>query len=185
MANALRVFRRDARRILQVPKVWAIVLGLVIMPSMYAWVNILAFWDPYSDTEHVKVAVVNLDEGASSEMTGELNVGDQIVEAIMLHQQLSRSAARLAARKLLEKVRRPAHLQQGPAEHHHGDLRPPGARLLRQREGERDRSEDHRRRSVDPRFSGEQHVRLHRGEDHRRGPREGRRRHGEIGRAHV
>ncbi|CUI90291.1 ABC transporter ATP-binding protein [Achromobacter aegrifaciens] len=34
-------------------------------------------------------------------------VGDQIVEAIMLHQQLSRSAARLAARKLLEKVRLP------------------------------------------------------------------------------
>ncbi|MBD9476153.1 dipeptide ABC transporter ATP-binding protein [Achromobacter sp. ACM01] len=34
-------------------------------------------------------------------------VGDQIVEAIMLHQQLSRSAARQAARKLLEKVRLP------------------------------------------------------------------------------
>ena len=34
-------------------------------------------------------------------------IGDQIVEAIMLHQQLSRSAARQAARKLLEKVRLP------------------------------------------------------------------------------
>ncbi|MGS1010514.1 ABC transporter ATP-binding protein [Achromobacter anxifer] len=34
-------------------------------------------------------------------------VGDQIVEAIMLHQQLSRSAARQSARKLLEKVRLP------------------------------------------------------------------------------
>ena len=34
-------------------------------------------------------------------------VGDQIVEAIMLHQQLSRSAAHQAARKLLEKVRLP------------------------------------------------------------------------------
>ncbi len=34
-------------------------------------------------------------------------IGDQIVEAIMLHQQLSRSAARLSARKLLEKVRLP------------------------------------------------------------------------------
>lgn len=88
MANALRVFRRDARRILQVPKVWAIVLGLVIMPSMYAWVNIIAFWDPYSDTEHVKVAVVNLDEGASSEMTGELNVGDQIVDQLKTNHQL-------------------------------------------------------------------------------------------------
>ncbi|WP_063584628.1 ABC transporter ATP-binding protein [Achromobacter ruhlandii] len=34
-------------------------------------------------------------------------IGDQIVEAIMLHQQLSRSAARKAARALLEKVRLP------------------------------------------------------------------------------
>ncbi len=34
-------------------------------------------------------------------------IGDQIVEAIMLHQQLSRSAARQSARKLLEKVRLP------------------------------------------------------------------------------
>ncbi|NMK46534.1 dipeptide ABC transporter ATP-binding protein [Achromobacter sp. Bel] len=34
-------------------------------------------------------------------------IGDQIVEAIMLHQQLSRTAARQSARKLLEKVRLP------------------------------------------------------------------------------
>ncbi|CAB3634375.1 glutathione ABC transporter ATP-binding protein GsiA [Achromobacter marplatensis] len=34
-------------------------------------------------------------------------IGDQIVEAIMLHQQLSRSSARQSARKLLEKVRLP------------------------------------------------------------------------------
>ncbi|MGE8617297.1 MAG: dipeptide ABC transporter ATP-binding protein [Achromobacter spanius] len=34
-------------------------------------------------------------------------IGDQIVEAIMLHQQLSRSAARQSARKLLDKVRLP------------------------------------------------------------------------------
>ncbi len=34
-------------------------------------------------------------------------IGDQIVEAIMLHQQLSRTGARQAARKLLEKVRLP------------------------------------------------------------------------------
>ncbi|MDX3985262.1 MAG: dipeptide ABC transporter ATP-binding protein [Achromobacter sp.] len=34
-------------------------------------------------------------------------IGDQIVEAIMLHQQLSRSAARASARKLLDKVRLP------------------------------------------------------------------------------
>ena len=88
MRNALKVFRRDVGRILHAPKVWAIVIGLVIMPSMYAWVNILAFWDPYSDTEHVKVAVVNLDEGASTEMTGEVDVGAKIVDQLKANDQL-------------------------------------------------------------------------------------------------
>ncbi|WP_407316813.1 YhgE/Pip domain-containing protein [Isoptericola halotolerans] len=88
MRNSLAVLRRDSRRIMQVPKVWAIVIGMVVLPSMYAWLNIVAFWDPYGDTEAVQVAVVNLDEGASSEMTGELDVGDQIVEKLKQNDQL-------------------------------------------------------------------------------------------------
>ena len=79
MQNAWRVFMRDLTRILRAPKVWAIVIGLLIMPSLYAWVNIVAFWDPYGDTKAVKVAVVNQDRGAYNEMVGELNVGDQVV----------------------------------------------------------------------------------------------------------
>lgn len=82
MHNALRVFVRDFRRILRVPKVWAIVIGLLIMPSLYAWVNIIAFWDPYSNTKNLKVAIVNQDRGASSPMTGELNVGNQVVDQL-------------------------------------------------------------------------------------------------------
>ncbi|MFV0432399.1 MAG: YhgE/Pip family protein [Leucobacter sp.] len=79
MHGAFRVFLRDFKRILRVPKAWVIIIGLIIMPSLYAWVNIIAFWDPYSDTKAVDVAVVNLDEGASSPATGELNVGKQVV----------------------------------------------------------------------------------------------------------
>lgn len=79
MQNVWRVFVRDFTRILRAPKTWAIVIGLLIMPSLYAWVNIVAFWNPYGNTEDIKVAVVNLDRGAYNEMTGELNVGDQVV----------------------------------------------------------------------------------------------------------
>lgn len=88
MHNALRVLIRDFRRILRVPKVWAIVVGLLIMPSLYAWVNIIAFWDPYSNTGNLKVAVVNLDRGGSSPATGELNVGDQVVAQLRDNHQL-------------------------------------------------------------------------------------------------
>ncbi|MFV0320557.1 MAG: YhgE/Pip family protein [Microbacterium sp.] len=88
MRNILHVFTRDALRILKAPMTWAIVLGIIILPSLYAWVNIIAFWDPYGNTQKVKVAVVNLDEGATSSVTGPLNVGDQVIDQLKDNHQL-------------------------------------------------------------------------------------------------
>ncbi len=90
MHNALSVLRRDLGRFARAPLVWAILGGIIIIPSLYAWVNIIAFWDPYSNenTQKVKVAVVNLDRGASSPLTGRLNVGDQVVAQLKDNRQL-------------------------------------------------------------------------------------------------
>lgn len=88
MHNALKVLSRDFGRILRAPKVWVIVIGLIVIPALYAWVNIIAFWDPYSNTQDVKVAIVNLDEGTTSELTGELNVGDKVVAQLKENDQL-------------------------------------------------------------------------------------------------
>ena len=49
---------------------------------MYAWYNIEANWDPYSNTSGVKIAVANEDEGVESELTGSLNAGEQTVEQL-------------------------------------------------------------------------------------------------------
>jgi putative membrane protein len=38
-------------------------LGLAVLPSLYAWFNIYANWDPYGATGNMKVAVVISDEG--------------------------------------------------------------------------------------------------------------------------
>ena len=59
-----------------------ILIGLMITPALYSWVNISGFWDPYGNTEHLKVAVVNEDKGASSEMTGHLDVGGQMIDKL-------------------------------------------------------------------------------------------------------
>lgn len=88
MRNAWRVFTRDARRLGRVRKAWIILIGLMFTPSLYAWVNIAAFWDPYSNTEAIDIAVVNLDEGASSSATGDINVGDRVVEQLRGNDQL-------------------------------------------------------------------------------------------------
>lgn len=76
--NAWRIFCRDIRNIVHNPIALLVVMGLIILPSLYAWVNIYACWDPYGNTSGIKVAVVNLDQG--TDLQGEyLNAGDKIV----------------------------------------------------------------------------------------------------------
>ncbi len=88
MRNASKMLRRDLTRIRRAPKSWAIIIGLLVLPALYAWVNIVAFWNPYGNAEHIKVAVVNEDQGASTELTGEVNVGDQVVAQLKTNHQL-------------------------------------------------------------------------------------------------
>ncbi|GAA3934465.1 YhgE/Pip domain-containing protein [Microbacterium soli] len=82
------MFRRDLGRLARVSKAWIIIIGVIVTPSLYAWFNIVAFWDPYSHTQHVSVAIVNQDEGASSDLTGSIDVGDELVDELKQNDQL-------------------------------------------------------------------------------------------------
>ncbi len=84
----MRVFRRDVKRLLRVPKSFIIVVGIIVTPALYAWFNINAFWDPYENTAHIAVAVVNLDEGATSDLTGPVDVGARVVGQLEDNDQL-------------------------------------------------------------------------------------------------
>ncbi|MGO1315961.1 MAG: YhgE/Pip family protein [Cellulomonadaceae bacterium] len=88
MSNTWRVFTRDARRLLGVRKAWIIVIGVIVTPALYAWFNIVGFWDPYGSTSNIDVAVVNLDTGAHSDMTGDIDVGAQVVAQLKANDQL-------------------------------------------------------------------------------------------------
>ncbi|MDO5034237.1 MAG: YhgE/Pip family protein, partial [Actinomycetaceae bacterium] len=88
MRNSGRVFVRDVKRILAVPRSLIIVVGILLTPALYTWLNILAFWNPYTVTENLPIAVVNADVGANSDLTGELNVGDLIAEQLAENEDL-------------------------------------------------------------------------------------------------
>lgn len=88
MKNVLRVLGRDLLRLLKTPAALVVVVALVVLPSVYTWYNVLGFWNPYEDTGNLRVGVVNQDEGGSSELTGELDVGDQIVQKLAENGQL-------------------------------------------------------------------------------------------------
>lgn len=88
MRKSLQVLRRDVSRIFRAPRTLIIVIGVIFTPALYAWFNIIAFWDPYGATGNIAVAVVNLDKGATSDLTGHVDVGAQVVEQLEADDQL-------------------------------------------------------------------------------------------------
>lgn len=88
MRDGWRIFARDIKRIIAVPRSLIIIFGILLTPALYTWLNILAFWNPYNATENLPIAVVNNDEGAQSALTGKLNVGSLIVEQLAENDQL-------------------------------------------------------------------------------------------------
>lgn len=88
MRNVLRVLGRDIVRLFKAPAALVVVVALLVLPSVYTWYNVLGFWNPYENTANLRVDVVNLDEGGSSDLTGELHVGDMIVDELEENDQL-------------------------------------------------------------------------------------------------
>ena len=69
--------------------VWGPAHGIdVYKRQLYTWYNVVGFWNPYDNTGNLTVCVVNQDAGGSSELTGELNVGERIVDQLHENNQL-------------------------------------------------------------------------------------------------
>ena len=86
--KAVQIFKRDILRLLKNPVALVITIGICVIPSLYAWYNIVANWDPYGNTANIKVAVANNDHGTSNEYVGELNAGDETISKLKENEQL-------------------------------------------------------------------------------------------------
>ena len=64
LKKSFQIFFRDLRRLAGNPVALIVLIGITILPSLYAWVNIAANMDPYGNTSGVKVAVANNDKEA-------------------------------------------------------------------------------------------------------------------------
>ena len=58
MADILRIFKRDMCGIFRNVLVLIIVIGLCVLPALYAWFNIYANWDPYGNTGNIAISLV-------------------------------------------------------------------------------------------------------------------------------
>ena len=83
MKNIYKVFISDWKRISKNVVAVVVVMGLIILPSLYAWFNILSNWDPYGEesTSRIKVAVASDDKGIVMDSL-QFNMGDTIIEAL-------------------------------------------------------------------------------------------------------
>ncbi|GLO67388.1 MULTISPECIES: YhgE/Pip domain-containing protein [Oceanobacillus] len=81
MKNIWNIFSTDVRKTGTNWVALIILGGLLILPSLYAWLNIKAAWDPYSQVDEVPVGIVNEDVGA--EVRGEdIHVGDELISTL-------------------------------------------------------------------------------------------------------
>lgn len=81
MNNIWLIFKRDLRKIATNSMAIILAAGVLVLPSLYAWVNIYANWDPYGkqSTGNMKIAVMIEDKGISFRDI-DINIGDQIEE---------------------------------------------------------------------------------------------------------
>ena len=61
---------------------------MAFVPALYAWFNIVGFWDPYAHTSQIRVAVANEDEGATKDGLGTVNVGALLSNQLRQNDQL-------------------------------------------------------------------------------------------------
>ena len=83
MKNILHLFKRDVQNVSRSVIGLVVVMGLIIVPCLYAWFNIAGSWDPYGNTGNLKIAVVNTDEGYESDLIPvEVNVGENVTATL-------------------------------------------------------------------------------------------------------
>lgn len=89
MRNIIAILKRDFSRIRGSVVALIVAVGLVIVPTLYAWFNIAGSWDPYGNTGNLKVAVANSDDGYMSDLIPvRVNIGDTVVSALRENDQL-------------------------------------------------------------------------------------------------
>lgn len=81
------LFKLDWRRIFKNPIAIFLMAALVIIPSLYAWFNIKALWDPYSNTGELPIAVYSADTGAKFQ-DKDVEIGNEVIKNLHKNKQL-------------------------------------------------------------------------------------------------
>ncbi|MCQ2567700.1 MAG: YhgE/Pip domain-containing protein [Mogibacterium sp.] len=88
MKNAIAIFKGDLHKLRRNLIAWVIVLGLIVVPPLYAWFNISACWDPYGNTGELKIALANTDLGYEGQMFPiNVNLGETLISQVRANEK--------------------------------------------------------------------------------------------------
>ena len=79
MKTIFAVFKSDIRAIVKYFFVLVIVVAVGTMPSLYAWINIYANWDPYVNTGNLPVALASRDSGIDLKNGTHVNNAEEVI----------------------------------------------------------------------------------------------------------
>lgn len=89
MKNVWLLVRHDLRRATSNVMALIVLCGLIAIPSLFTWFNVISSWDPFDNTQNLKVAVATTDEGFQSDLIPlRINVGDQVISALRANHDL-------------------------------------------------------------------------------------------------
>ncbi|WP_431797556.1 YhgE/Pip family protein [Microbacterium kunmingense] len=89
MRVILRLVARDLRYATRNVMACIVIFGLVVIPSLFTWFNVIASWDPFANTSNLKVAVASTDTGYESDLVPlRIDVGEQVLSALRANDDL-------------------------------------------------------------------------------------------------
>ena len=89
MRGTLDLFLEDIRTARRSVMSIVMLVGLVVIPMLFTWFNVLASWNPFDNTSQLKVAVASEDTGYESDLLPmPINVGDQVLNQLRANDQL-------------------------------------------------------------------------------------------------
>lgn len=87
LKNVFYLYKLDWKRIFSNPISAFLIIALMILPSLYAWFNIKALWDPYGNTSELPIAVYSADKGAEFQ-DRHIDIGDEVIDTLHKNKQL-------------------------------------------------------------------------------------------------
>ncbi|MBQ6401492.1 MAG: YhgE/Pip domain-containing protein [Firmicutes bacterium] len=82
MRTIFSIFGNDIRSIVRHPLVLVVILAVGVIPSLYAWINLYADWDPYGKADDLQIALASRDRGIDRTNGTHVNRAEEVITRV-------------------------------------------------------------------------------------------------------